>query len=626
MAFSLFNLALVDLTSGVDAENAVPRLAEAADSFQAEQLRLAVGQAEPEQLATAAFARPCLQVLIGATITTRAEPGPIYNRVVHFKGSVTAHQRWVHQARDTADAETMKLLDRLRGVTQQIAALSVGDRPSDQSFSPRDVPAALRDLSAERAHLEQRLAERSAVYRAIQGRTRVGASHVRAALPSGTALIDFVEYVHLEPQLKADEGLAEERRLVAFVSRRERPEVVMVPLGPSQPVNELIDRWRASYGAGKTSSAGALDPGAELRKRLWEPLVKHLDGINVVLVSPDGPLNGLPLAALPGSKEGTFLIHDYAFAGVPVPQLLPELLRDQPQQGKLPPSLLLAGGIDFGEEQARDAGKLSGKLPPVPVFPPLPGAESEVNVLRIQFEHSFPGAAALKVLRKDQATKQAVLDAVPLHRFVHLATHGFFADGSEESAVAVAQRAALLRGGLELRPEAAGRHPGLLSGLVFAGANRLDRRPEETIFTALEAADLDLAKVELLVLSACDTGRGQVAGGEGVLGLQRAFQLAGARSVVASLWKVPDEATQRLMSEFYKNLWEKKLSKLESLRQAQLTMLREFKPQAKRARGPKTKTAALPAEPLPERKSAGGEATRLSPFYWAAFVLSGDWR
>ena len=110
--------------------------------------------------------------------------------------------------------------------------------------------------------------------------------------------------------------------------------------------------------------------------------------------------------------------------------------------------------------------------------------------------------------------------AAPAHRFVHLATHGFFADESEPSAVAVAQRAVdLLRGGLRLRAEVAGRHPGLLSGLVFAGVNQPDRRPEETILTALEASELELGKVELVVLSACDTGRGQVAGGEGVLGL-----------------------------------------------------------------------------------------------------------
>src|SRR5205085_9805603 len=100
-----------------------------------------------------------------------------------------------------------------------------------------------------------------------------------------------------------------------------------------------------------------------------------------------------------------------------------------------------------------------------------------------------------------------------------------------------------------------GVHPGLLSGLAFAGVNR--DRPAG-LLTALEVADLDLRAAEFVVLSACETGRGKVAGGEGVLGLQRAFQVAGARTVVASLWSVDDAATQRLMTRYYDNLWEKK--------------------------------------------------------------------
>jgi CHAT domain-containing protein len=329
-----------------------------------------------------------------------------------------------------------------------------------------------------------------------------------------------------------------------------------------------------------------------------------LKGVKVVLVSPDGPLNGLPWAALPGSKGGTFLVHEYAFAVVPVPHLLPELLRDETKRAGEQPSLLLAGGIDFGGESAGVSRLRSGNLPPVPIFQPLHGAESEVNDLRTQFEDAFPDAPAPMRLDKDKATKEAVLAAAPLHRFVHLATHGFFADESEPSGIQLAQRSA---GGLHLHAGAAGRHPGLLSGLVFAGINRPDRPPQETILTALEAGELDLRNVELVVLSACETGRGRVAGGEGVLGLQRAFQLAGAHSVVASLWKVPDEATHQLMREFYRRVWsDKPLSKAEALRQAQLWMLENWKPRG-----------------TLERQAPKGPPL---PYYWAAFVLSGDWR
>ncbi|MGZ3416163.1 MAG: CHAT domain-containing protein, partial [Isosphaeraceae bacterium] len=271
------------------------------------------------------------------------------------------------------------------------------------------------------------------------------------------------------------------------------------------------------------------------------------------------------------------------------------------------PSLLLAGGIDFGETNTRDQETPAGKLPPVPVYRPLPGTESEVNDLYFQFTVRFPGALAPKRLAEDKATKQAILAEAPAHRFLHLATHGFFAGESESSILLAEQRAALERGDLRRLAGVAGRHPGLLSGLVFAGVNRSDRRPEETILTALEAAELELGQVELVVLSACNTGRGQVAGGEGVLGLQRAFQLAGARSVVASLWRVPDEETHQLMREFYRRVWsDKPVPRVEALRQAQLWMLENWKP-----RGGLERPA--PQGPPP-------------PYVWAAFVLSGDWR
>jgi CHAT domain-containing protein len=224
-----------------------------------------------------------------------------------------------------------------------------------------------------------------------------------------------------------------------------------------------------------------------------------------------------------------------------------------------------------------------------------------------RFQRTFNKAAPAEVLDEDRATKAAFLAAAPSYRFIHLATHGFFAAESEQSALMADQRAALLRGGMQLRGEVAGRNSGLLSGVVFAGVNRPDRPPEETILTALEASELDLRKTELLVLSACDTGRGQVAGGEGVLGLQRGLQLAGARTVVASLWQVPDEETHQLMREFYRRVWsDKPASKAEALRQAQIWMLENWKPRGGLER-------PLVQGPPP-------------PYLWAAFVLSGDWR
>src|SRR5262249_52995003 len=156
----------------------------------------------------------------------------------------------------------------------------------------------------------------------------------------------------------------------------------------------------------------------------------------------------------------------------------------------------------------------------------------------------------------------------------HLATHGFFADPKFRSALQIDPKEFETRGGLDRRGGA--RSPLTLSGLVFAGANRTgqDMAEDRGILTAEGLIRLRLEGMDLAVLSAWETGLGAWGGGEGVYGLQRAFHVAGCRDVIASLWKVDDGATQALMSLFYRNLWEKKLSPPEALRQAQLTLYR----------------------------------------------------
>jgi CHAT domain-containing protein len=143
----------------------------------------------------------------------------------------------------------------------------------------------------------------------------------------------------------------------------------------------------------------------------------------------------------------------------------------------------------------------------------------------------------------------------------------------------------------------------------------------------VEAQQLYFGGTDLVVLSACETSLGQPAVGEGMMSLQRAFQVGGARTTITSLWNVEDRATCALMIEFYKNLWEKKLGKLESLRQAQLAMMRGYDPATGTLRGPSWVSKPIePAKPSMARARAAESGRPLPPFFWAPFVLSGDWR
>jgi CHAT domain-containing protein len=231
----------------------------------------------------------------------------------------------------------------------------------------------------------------------------------------------------------------------------------------------------------------------------------------------------------------------------------------------------------------------------------LPATEYESQVACDLHADTFGETGERLLLQGAEPTEERLKHEVQRHSALHLATHGFF---QPEGTPSMWESALNEQGRQELRmsDEAAhlvGKHPGLLSGLVCAGANeRPEGERDDGYLTAEEVGWLDLSRVELVVLSACETGLGRAQSGEGLIGLRRAFRTAGARTVISSLWSVKDESTAELMRDFYRNLWQKGMGRLEALRAAQLAMLRR-------------------------NRIEHGEAL---PSTWGAFVLSGEWR
>lgn len=258
-------------------------------------------------------------------------------------------------------------------------------------------------------------------------------------------------------------------------------------------------------------------------------------------------------------------------------------------------------------------------------WPPLPGTEKELSALK-------EAAGTREVLQLDgnKASTSRILAELPHARWVHLATHGFFADPQFRSYLQVDvtqfEPTARLFGE---RRTVGGRNPLVLSGLVFAGANLPQPKDQwgvpqgdGGILTAEAIAGLPLKNLELVVLSACETGLGDVGGGEGIFGLQRAFHTAGARNVIASLWKVDDQATAALMRLFYRKLWDKNKPPIVALREAQLALYHN-PTLVTRLSSDRGLDVAHP-RPLPNddgnpTPSAGHAKVR----DWAGFVLSG---
>jgi CHAT domain-containing protein len=576
------------LAGGAD-KDALELLARAADLARLMLDESLAGLSERQQLELTAAARETFDGYLA--ITRAADAEPAYARVLAWKGAVFARQQQLaavqrHPARAAAFRELEQVSAALAAV-----ALAAGARPDPANDTP------LRALVRRREELERELASDPKLSAELKAVAPAGVATVRDALPPDTALVDFVEY----DSPGSIGALFEGRRLAAFVVRAGRP-VVRVELGPVEPVAAALAEWNPA--APPTAKGGTA--ASKLRGLVWQPLAAALAGAGPVLLSPDGVTARIPFPALPGTKPGTFLIEDVTLAAVAVPRALPELLARPAPAGT---GLLLVGDVDFNAGAARP-------LRPGPRFPPLPGTQAEADALSELWRSKF--AVPAVELRGAAATETSVRAALGKARYVHLATHGTVGLGRDAVAPVRADNPFVLT------PQGAA--PAALSAVALAGANRAPDGVDDGFLTALELAALDLRGAELVVLSACDTGLGRAAGGEGVLGLQRAFQVSGAGAVVATLWPVEDDATRALMTEFYRNLWGRKLPKAEALRQAQLRLLRgelAAGGDALAALGGNVAVAAVGTrgvQPIPVA------ADPRAPARWAAFVLSGDWR
>jgi CHAT domain-containing protein len=216
-------------------------------------------------------------------------------------------------------------------------------------------------------------------------------------------------------------------------------------------------------------------------------------------------------------------------------------------------------------------------------FAPLANTAEEARAIKGLFPEAI-------LLTGSRATKTA-LERVDAPRMLHIASHGFFL---KDAAIDTTPPSAAPAnsGARAVESTVMAQNPLLRSGLALAGANRTHDMRGDGILTALEASGLNLWGTKLVTLSACDTGVGEVRNGEGVYGLRRAFVLAGAETLVLSLWPVSDYVTRETMTAYYTGL-RAGLGRGDALRQAKLAML----------------------------KRTG----RQHPFYWASFIQSGEW-
>jgi CHAT domain-containing protein/Tfp pilus assembly protein PilF len=465
-----------------------------------------------------------------------------------------------------AGPQDQELFDRLAAARSQVAALTLRG-PGGNAETYRSL---LRQLEDALDRLEAEVGARSAEFR-VQS-VPVTLPAIRAQIPEQAALIEFAWYRPAD-----DTGKALVPRYAAYLLPHDA-EPQWVDLGEAAAIDEAVAEWRRALRDPRRSDAQHL--GRTLDAKIMQPVRMHLGRQRHLLISPDGELNLVPFAALV-DEDNNYLVErftiTYLTSGRDLLRLqLPHEIRGQP---------VIVATPAFGEPALVTTNR--DPRPQVDYsqvfFGPLPGAASEVRALKAL----LPNAT---VLTGEQAT-EAALRRVSGPRLLHVATHGFFLRDEEDATDGDANAAGV--SGTRLGKWARWvENPLLRSGLALAGANQGSSGDDDGVLTALEAAGLDLWGTRLVVLSACDTGLGDVKRGDGVYGLRRALVLAGAESQLISLWPVSDRSTRDLMVDYYKLLAQGD-ARGEAFRRTQLSMVRNVK--------------------------------RAHPYYWASFIQSGQW-
>lgn len=513
-----------------------------------------------------------------------------------------------------SDPQLRSIWTDLMRVRRQIAkSVAVRRTETDQD---------LKYLTNQRDQLEEELVARLAQLPQPEKHQALALADFLAVVPSRTAFLHFIQYISwdYESNTPGRMGIKAATSYTVFILRSDRP-IQRVNLGEAKSIDTIVRRWRDEIAAGNNQLAD------EIRQRIWEPIAKHLDGVDAVYLTPDGDLNRLPWAALPGRKVGSVLLEECSIAVVPHGHFLhAQIVKDLSTKIS---SILALGGVTYDQHLA---GSVDPQLPSARNKPGLTNDRPRWRFLvgtQQELKHLQARAADRSVvtLTGAEACLSRLLQTLPRVDVAHLATHGYFDQGylEEERRLASDAWMALRRGDDFNMERGQGlRSPMAFCGLVLAGANRPEASQDDHgILTGESILQLNLDQMHLAVLSACETGLGDQATGECVANLQRAFHVAGCRNVIGSLWKVPDEATAALMNVFYDELLSKKKSPLEALRTAQLTLYRNPDLIPALARGER-------GSPVVETKSTAAAAVKLeppkhraAPNQWAGFVLSG---
>ena len=481
---------------------------------------------------------------------------------------------------------TKELREQYRAVQFQLARLGQGET--------KQLQARWGELQDELRQIESKLSERvGLVAQAVHDRN-LTLNDIARNLPSQSALVDFIQYRRYDFVARTNQW--KEQRYAVYLTfplAKDSTNVVVerVDLGEAAPINEFIALVSKRMSAGQYAAPDLSATLHQLSDSVYVPLARYLTNTSHLIICPDGQLSRVPFEILPVGER--FLVEEKNISYVTSGREIVRLAKPK-THARLSKSVVM-GNPDFDRDLAMPNRPLPGlQLAAAPSmlrsltrnydglkFQPLPGAEAEARSVA-----ALLGDDAILYLGADAGVEE--LKSTQSPRVLHLATHGFFFPDQEINQL---QRLPFARGNNNWE------NPLIRCGLAMAGANHAmqitNTQAENGLLTGLEASLLNLQGTELVILSACDSGAGEVKIGEGLMSLRRAFLIAGAQTVLASHWDISDKATQRLMTEFMRR-WQSGEPRGAAWRDAQLSLLhsKEFS----------------------------------NPYFWAAFTLTGQWQ
>lgn len=505
------------------------------------------------------------------------------------------------------NATDRALLDQLRAARTRLSKLVI---TGPGTSKPAAYQKQLSQVENTVRRLEGKIRKRSAAFKAAT--TVADLPGVAKAIPKDALLVEFVAYRRVDLKLPNIAHQSPLQHYAAYTLDRSG-RIQSVDLGPAGPIDTAITAFRKALADPNRDDVKALSQ--TVYTKVFKRLESLVGSTKRLILSPDGAINLVPFAALV-DDQGRFLVRRFLFSYVSSGR---DLVRfSVTAKHRSGPTIVANPNFDGVAKSAPNSTKTptttAAALASVPLsrgrlaralrnakWKQLPGTGAEATAVAAVLKNS--------VLKTGKDATEAVLKALKGPKILHIATHGFFLPHESSiqlpgvaSIVAIDPLSTAPGGSFATLGDTARRtrssqttaeNPLLRSGLALDGANQLSSGLDDGVLTALEASDLDLWGTQLVVLSACETGVGEVRAGDGVHGLRRALTIAGAQSLVMSLWQVDDDATKQLMTGYYKALGAGK-GRAEGLRQVQLKMLQN---------------------------------TELEhPFFWAAFIPAGRWQ